>query len=84
MPQCSFAQVWIIAEKKVEVKIQRKIFVDSNVEEFLYLFDVMKTVYNKGITDEPFCIVLLKVIGTLKIYQFPFSSNQGELEHWRF
>ena len=53
------------------------------IEEFLYLFDVMNSVHDKVITNQPICNVLDKVISSVYSLSLFFFSSQDELEHWR-
>ena len=52
----------IFAKKKDDWKFQQMDFVEYKLEEFIYLFDVMTSVYEKVITKKPSCNVLQKVI----------------------
>ena len=57
-PESSYAQVRIFARKKEDEKIQQVVYVNYKLEEFIYLLNVMNSVYDKVITNEPICIVL--------------------------
>ena len=39
-------------------KFQQVVYVNYRLEEFIYLLDVMKSVYDKVITNQPICNVL--------------------------
>ena len=39
-------------------KFQQFVYVNYKVEEIIYLLDVMNSVYNKVITNQPICHVL--------------------------
>ena len=49
----SYAQVRIFARKKEEEKFQQVVYVKYILEEFIYLLDVMISVYDKVITNQP-------------------------------
>ena len=70
-------------EKKVEEKFQPFVYVNSKLEEFIYLLDILDSPYDKVINLKPICIFLWKVIATiysLSIF-FPFESRWvGTLE----
>ena len=53
-----YAQVQLFARKKEDEKFQQVVYVNYKFEEFFYLLDVMKSVYDKVITNQPICIVL--------------------------
>ena len=57
-PESFYAQVRLFARKKEEEKFQQVVYVNYELEEFVYLLDVMKSVYDKVITDQPICNVL--------------------------
>ena len=57
-PESSYAQVQLFARKKEDEKFQQVIYVNYKLEEFIYLLDVMNSVYDKVITNPPVCIVL--------------------------
>ena len=78
-PESSYAQVRFFAKKKEDEKFQKLVSVDYKLEEFIYLLDVMKYVYDKVITNQPICNVLKK---TFICFLFIFFSSQDELEHW--
>ena len=52
MLKCDF-----FAKKEDEI-FQQIAYVNSKLKEFIYLLDVINSVYDKGITNEPICIVL--------------------------
>ena len=56
--ESSYAQVRILARKKEEEKFQKVVYVNYKQKEFIYLLDVMNSVYEKVITNQPLCIVL--------------------------
>ena len=57
-PESSYAQVRLFARKKEDEKFQQVVYVKYKFEEFIYLIDVMKSVYDKVITNQPICNVL--------------------------
>ena len=61
-PESSYAQVRLFARKKKDEKFQQVVYVNYKLEEFIYLLDVMNSVYDKVITNQPICNVLQKVI----------------------
>ena len=54
----SYAQVRVFARKKEDEKFQQVIYVTFKLEEFIYLLDVMNSVYDNDITNQPICNVL--------------------------
>ena len=57
-PESSYAQVRLFARKKEDEKFQQVVYVNYEIEKLFYLLDVMKSVYDKGITNQPICNVL--------------------------
>ena len=57
-PESSYAQVRIFARNKEDEKFQQVVYVNYKLEKFIYLLDVMISVYDKVITNWPICIVL--------------------------
>ena len=57
-PESSYAQVRLFARKKEDEKFQQVVYVNYKLEEFVYLLDVMNSVYDKVITNQPICNVL--------------------------
>ena len=71
-------------EKKDEEKFNQIVYVNYKLEEFIYLLDVINSVYDKVIANEPLCNVLQQVIATIySLLSFSFYWSQNELEHWR-
>ena len=56
-PESSYAQVRLFAGKKEDERFQQVVYVNYKFEEPIYLLDVMISVYDKFITNQPFCIV---------------------------
>ena len=50
-PDSSYAQVRLFARKKEDEKFQQTFYVSYKLEEFIYLLDVMNSVYDKVITN---------------------------------
>ena len=56
--ESSYAQVRLFARKKEDKKFQQVVYVNYKLEDFIYLHDVMNSVYNKSITNQPICNAL--------------------------
>ena len=57
-PDTSYAQVRLFGRKKEEEKFQEIVYVNYRLDEFVYLLDVMNSVYDKVIANQPNCNVL--------------------------
>ena len=57
-PETSYAQVSLFGRKKEEGKFQQIMYVNYKLEEFVYLLDVMNSVYDKVIANQPICKIL--------------------------
>ena len=57
-PESTYAQVRLLARKKEDEKFQQVVYVTYKLEEFIYLPDVMNSVYDKVFTNQPICNVL--------------------------
>ena len=57
-PETSNAPVRLFGRKKEDEKFQQIVFVNYRLDEFVYLLDVMNSVYDKIIANKPNCIVL--------------------------
>ena len=57
-PETSYAQVRWFRRKNEEEKLQQIVYVNYNLEEFIYLLDVMDSVYDKVIANQPLCDIL--------------------------
>ena len=57
-PESSNGQVRLFARKKEDKKFQQVFYVNYKLEEFTYLLDVVNSVYDKVITNQPICSVL--------------------------
>ena len=57
-PERSYAQVRLFPRKKEDEKFQQVVYVKYKLEELIYLLDVMNSVFDKVITNQPICNVL--------------------------
>ena len=57
-PETSYAQVRLFGRKKEQEKFQQIVYVNYRFEELQHLLDVMNSVYDKVIADQPLCNVL--------------------------
>ena len=57
-PDTSYAQFRLFGRKNEEEKFQQIVYVNYRLEEFIYLLDVMNSVYDKVIANQPICNVL--------------------------
>ena len=57
-PETSNTQVRLFGRKKEEEKFQQIVYVNYRVDEFVYLLDVMNSVYDKVFANQPICNVL--------------------------
>ena len=55
--ESSYAQVRLFATKKEDEKFQQVAYVNYKFEEFIFLLDVMNSVYDEVITNQPICTV---------------------------
>ena len=56
--ETSYAQVRLFGRKKEEEKFQQIVYVNYRLDEFIHLLDVMNSVYDKVIANEPICNIL--------------------------
>ena len=56
--ESSYDQIRLFARKKEDEKIQQVVYVNYKLEDFICLLDVMYSVYEKVITNQPICNVL--------------------------
>ena len=56
-PDTSYAQVRLFGRKTEEEKFQQIVYVNYRLDEFVYLPDVMNSVYDKVIANQPICYV---------------------------
>ena len=57
-PDTPYAQVRLFGRKTEEEKFQQIVYVNYRIDEFIYLLDVMNSVYDKVIANQPICNVL--------------------------
>ena len=57
-PENSYARVRLFARKKEDEKFQQVVYVKYKLEEFIYSLDVMNSVDDKVITNQPICNIL--------------------------
>ena len=57
-PDTSYAQARLFGRKKEEENFQQIVYVNYRLDEFIYLLDVMNSVYDKVIANQPICNVL--------------------------
>ena len=57
-PETAYAQVRLFGRKKEEEKFQQIVYVNYKLDEIVYLLDVMNSVYDKVIANQPICKVL--------------------------
>ena len=57
-PDTSCAQVRPFGRRTEEEKFQQLVYVNYRLDEFIYLLDVMNSVYDKVFANQPICIVL--------------------------
>ena len=53
--ETSYAQVRLFGRKKEEENFQQIVYVNYRLDEFVYLLDVMNSVYDKVIANQPIC-----------------------------
>ena len=64
-PETCYAHVRLFGRKKEEEKFQQTVYVNYRLDEFIYHHDVMTSVYDKVIANQPICCFLQKVIATI-------------------
>ena len=57
-PESSYAQVRSFVRKKEDETFQQVVYVNYKLEKFIFLLDVMNSVYDKNISNQPICKVL--------------------------
>ena len=83
-PENSYVQVRLSARRKDEEKFNHIVYVIHKLDVFIYLLDVMNSVYDKVIANELACNVLYQGIATIQsLLSFSFYLSQNDLEHWR-
>ena len=57
-PETSYVQVGPFGRKREEEKFQQIVYVNYKLEEFVYLLEVVNSVYDKVIANQPICNIL--------------------------
>ena len=57
-PGTSYAQVRLFGRKTEEEKFQQLVYVNYRLDEFIYLLDVMSSMCDKVIANQPICNIL--------------------------
>ena len=57
-PENSYVQVRLFGRRKDEEKFNQIVYVNYKLDEFIYLLDVMNSVYDKVVANETLCNVL--------------------------
>ena len=57
-PETSYVQVRLFGRKKDEEKSNQTVYVNYKLDEFIYLLDVMNSVYDRVFANELVCKVL--------------------------
>ena len=57
-PDTSYGQFRLFGPKTEDEKFQQIVYVNFRLDEFIYLLDVMNSVYDKVIANQPICNVL--------------------------
>ena len=57
-PETSYAQVRLFGRKTEEEKFKQIVYVNYKLDEFLYLLDVINSVYDKVIANQPIYNIL--------------------------
>ena len=57
-PETSYVQVRVFGSRKDEEKFNQIVYKNYKIDEFIYLLDVMNSLYDKVIANEPVCNVL--------------------------
>ena len=73
-PETSYAQ---FGRKKEEEKLEQFVYVNYKLDEFVYLFDVMNSVYDKVIANQPNCNTLYEVIAPFYYIHLFFLFESG-------
>ena len=56
-PETLYVQVRLFGRKKDEKKFNQFVYVNYKLDEVIYLLDVMNSIYDKVIANEPLCNV---------------------------
>ena len=57
-PETSYAQIRLFERKKEEEKFQQIVYFNCRLDEFVYLLDVMNSVYDKVFANQHICNIL--------------------------
>ena len=57
-PETSYAQIRLFGRKNEDEKFQQIVYVNYRLDEFVYPLDVMDSVYDKVIANQPICNIL--------------------------
>ena len=57
-PQTSYVQVRLFGRRNDEEKLNQIVYVNYKLDESIYLLEVMNSVYDEFIANEPLCNVL--------------------------
>ena len=57
-PDTTYAQVRLFGRKNEEEKFQQIVYVNNRLDKFIHLLDVMNSVYDKVIANQPICNIL--------------------------
>ena len=82
-PDSSYAHVRLFPRKKEDEKFQQVVYVNYKLEDVLFLHEVLNSVYDKIITNQPTCTVLRKIISSvysLSLFFLFESRSVGTLE----
>ena len=64
-PETLHVQVRLFGRKKDEEKFNQIVYVNYKLDDIFYLLDVMNSVYDKVLVNEPHCNLLKQVIATI-------------------
>ena len=76
-PETALAEVRLFGRKKEEEIFQQIVYVNYKLDGFVYLLDVMNSVYVKVIANQPICNVLKIVIKTFSYNHLFFLFESG-------
>ena len=82
-PESFYAQVRLFARKKEDENFQQVVHVNYKLEEFIYLLDVVNSVYDNFLLVNLFVKFKNKFFYLFTLHQFSFFSSQDGLEIWR-
>ena len=57
-PETVYAQVRLFERKEDEEKFQQIVYANYKLDEFIYLLDIMNSVFDKVIPNRPICDIL--------------------------